>query len=106
MTKERKDSALIFSLCKDIARHVSQLEAKVNGTAQSSTRYLELKNLLTNHYMHSEDNFKTILEEIRKSICSAVDATTNGELVVSIRNHIICMFDYFLMLTYEMSNED
>lgn len=106
MTKERKDSALIFSLCKDIARHASQLEAEVNRNTQSITRYLELKSILTSHYIQGEENFKTVLEEIRKSLCRAADLTASEELTISIKNHVMCMFEYFLMLTYEMSKEN
>ena len=61
-----KDTALIVSLCKDIARHASQLEAESNSVEQSTERYLEFKNLLVNHYLQGEDNFETIIDEMNE----------------------------------------
>ena len=102
MEKNRKDPALITSLCKDIARHASQLEAEAKGVEQSTDRYLKLKNLLTSHYLQGEDNFEAILKEIQTSIKDVGDVDEMGKPVVSPLNHALCMLNYFLML----SNED
>lgn len=101
MTKNitTKNPALIISLCKDIARHTSQLEAEIHGVEQDTNRYLELKNLLTSHYWQGEDNFENIIKEIRRSMNNC----TQVENIISVRNHLLCMLDYFLMLTNEMN---
>lgn len=103
--KNRKDTALIVSLCKDIARHVSQLEAESNGIEQSTERYLEFKNLLVNHYLQGEDNFETIINEFRKSMQNVDGWDNKGEVTVSAKNHALCILDYFLMLVNE-ANKD
>lgn len=91
----------IVCLCKDISRHASQLEAESQGVEQSTDRYLELKSLLLSHYLQGEDNFETILKELRKSMCNTGDCDKNGKAVVSPLNHLLCMFEYFLMLVSE-----
>jgi hypothetical protein len=96
-----KDISLIVSLCKDIARHTSQLEAECKREEQSTERYSELKNLLLSHYLHGEDNLETILNEIRKSIKNAGGWDNEEEITVSAKNHALCMLDYFLMLAVE-----
>lgn len=101
----RKDLGLIISLCKDIARHASQLEAESQGVKQSTDRYLELKNLLINHYLQGENNFEIILEEFCKSIQNAGGWDNEEETTVSIKNHMLCIFEYFLMLVNEINKE-
>ena len=100
-----KDLALIVSLCKDIARHASQIEAESKGQEQSAERYLELKKMLVGYYAQGDDKFKTILEEIRKSIRNAGSLDKDERDFVSTRNHALCMLEYFLMLTDE-ANKD
>lgn len=97
----KKDTSLIISLCKDIARHASQIEAEINGIEQSTDRYLELKNILVNHYLYGEDNFEIIINEIRKSMQNAGGWENKDVLTVSIKNHALCIIDYFLMLVNE-----
>lgn len=101
----KKDMALIVGLCKDIARHASQLEAESNGTEQSTERYLEFKNLLVNHYLQGEDNFETIINEFLKSMQNAGGWDNKGDVTVSAKNHALCMLEYFLMLANE-ANKD
>lgn len=101
-TKEtKKDTSLIVSLCKDIARHASQLEAENKGVKQSTDRYLELKSLLVSYYLQGEDNFEIILKEIRKSMLNIDNFNEDLDAVKSVRNHALCMFEYFLMLVNE-----
>lgn len=104
MKKAKKDIALVISLCKDIARHVSQLEAENNGIEQTE-RYLEFKNLLVNHYLQGEDNFDIIIKEFRKSMQNVGGWDNKGKVTVSAKNHTLCILDYFLMLTNETSKE-
>ena len=101
----KKDMALIVSLCKDIARHASQTEAESNGVEQSTERYLEFKNLLVNHYLYGEDNVEIIIKEIRKAIQNTGGWANNGQVTVSIKNHALCMLEYFLMLVNEASKD-
>lgn len=101
-----KDYALIHSLCKDIARHASQLEAEGQGVEQSVDRYCELKNLLLTHCTQGENNFDIILKEIRKSTQYAGGKDNKGDITVSAKNHILCMLDYFLILYKEMNKEE
>lgn len=103
--KNCKDGALIVSLCKDIARHASQIEAESQGVEQSADRYLELKGLLLTHFLQGGD-FEVILKEIRKSWKDAGEWDNKGELTVSAKNHALCMLDYFMMLINEMNKED
>ena len=100
-----KDIALVVSLCKDIARHASQLEAESHGVEQSVDRYLELKNLLVSHYLQREDNFEIIIKELRSSMADVGDYDENGKAVVSSTNHLLCMFQYLLMLVNEINKE-
>lgn len=104
--KNYKDYALIMSLCKDIARHASQLEAESRGVEQSTDRYLELKNLLVSHYLQGENNFKTILEEFYKSMQDTGGWDNKGEITVSAKNHMACMLKYFLMLINVTNKEE
>jgi hypothetical protein len=101
----KKDMSFIISLCKDIARHASQLEAENQGVEQSTDRYLELKNLLASHYLQGEDNFNTIIKELCKSTKNSGGWDNKGEATVSTKNHILCMFEYFLMLVNEASKD-
>jgi hypothetical protein len=106
MHKTPKDTALIISLCKDIARHASQLEAENQGTDQSIERYVELKDLLLSHFMQGEDNFETILTEVRKSWAYASGWEDKGALTIAAKNHAICMLDYFMTLINEIKKEE
>ena len=104
--KNCKDIALIVSLCKDIARHASQLEAECQGVNQSVDRYLELKGLLLTYFLQGGDDFEVILKEIRKSWKDVGGWDNKGELTVSTKNHALCMLDFFMMLIGEMNKED
>ena len=92
-----KDYALIASLCKDIARHASQLEGEAQGLGQSVDRYLELKSLLTSYCLQGGD-FEIIHKQIRKSMQNVGDFDEKGKAIRSSQNHVICMLEYFLML--------
>ena len=100
-----KDYALIASLCKDIARHASQLEAEAQGLGQSVDRYLELKSLLIGYCLKGGD-FKIISKEISKSIQNIGDFDEKGNAIRSSQNHVICMLEYFLMLFNELVKKD
>lgn len=95
---EEKNIATINCLCKDIARHVSHLEAEANGTEWSLERYEEIKRLFLNHYMQSEDNFSTIRGEIQNALKNTGGWTNDGDIAISIKNHLACILNYFLML--------
>ena len=108
MKEIKQDAGLIVCLCKDIARHASQLEAENQGVEQSADRYFELKNLLTGYFLidrhlQIEDNFEIIIEELRKSMENAGGWDNKGEVTVSTKNHLLCMFRYLLMLVNEVN---
>lgn len=100
-----KDYALIASLCKDIARHASQLEGEAQGLGQSVDRYLELKSLLTSYCLQGGD-FEIIYKQIRKSMQNVGDFDEKGKAIRSSQNHVICMLEYFLMLFNELTKKD
>ena len=100
-----RDTALIACLCKDIARHASQLEAECQGVKQSTERYFELKSLLLTYFLQGGD-FEIILNEIRKSWKDAGGWDDKGELTVSTKNHALCMLDFFMMLFNEINKEE
>lgn len=105
-TAVKRDPALIASLCKDIARHASQLEAEIAGAEQSAERYSELKNLLTNYYLQGGDDFEVILKEMRNSMRNACNNDNEDKkTAASIKNHVLCILEYFLMLTNEASKD-
>lgn len=102
------ENDIIVSLCKDIARHASQLEAESHGVEQSVDRYLELKNMLVNHYLYGKNSFKTIFDELFKSMkdvggwdSEKYGAEPEKNPILCALNHTLCMFEYFLMLTEE-----
>lgn len=103
--KNCKDIALIVSLCKDIARHASQLEAECQGVEQSTERYFELKGLLLSYCLQGGD-FKIICDEICKSVNNVEYRDNQGEITMSALRHMTCMLKYFMMLIDEMNKED
>lgn len=91
------DIMAVNSLCKDIARHVSHLEAEANGTEWSLERYKEIKRLLLNHYMQGEDNFSTIRGEIQNTLKHRW-LVNDRDVAISFKNHLACILSYFLLL--------
>ena len=101
-----KDITLISCLCKDIARHASQLEAECQGVNQSVDRYLELKSLLLSHFLHNGHAIDVVINEIQKSLNTAGGWDNKGDVTVSVKNHALCLLNYFMMLMGEMDKEE
>lgn len=89
---------VILSCCKDIARHISCIEAELAGEKQNANRYIECKQMLIKYYLDQSGDYREINRTLQRLIGSVADLDDNAVNKQDLRDRLLCILIYTAMM--------